>query len=68
MWNSKPAKALDKCQAYLCVFVSNYIEPMYVKLVKVLCAEHQVNLIKNDDNKKLEELVGLCKIDRGETP
>ena len=36
----------------------------YVKLVEALCAEHQINLIKVDDNKKLGEWAGLCKIDR----
>ncbi|XP_043836953.1 40S ribosomal protein S12-like [Dromiciops gliroides] len=60
------AKALDKCQSYLCVLASNCDEPMYVKLVEALCAEHQINLIKVDDNKKLREWVGLCKIDREE--
>ncbi|KAF3815475.1 hypothetical protein GH733_016428, partial [Mirounga leonina] len=44
------AKALDKRQAHLC-------------LVEALCVEHQINLIKVDDNKKLGEWVGLCKID-----
>ena len=41
---------------------------LYVKLVEALCAEHQINLIKVDDNKKLEEWVGLCNIDREEKP
>ncbi|XP_032981709.1 40S ribosomal protein S12-like [Rhinolophus ferrumequinum] len=58
------AKALDKRQAHLCVLASNCGEPMYVKLVEDLCAEHQINLIKIDDNKKQGEQVGLCKIDR----
>ncbi|OBS57711.1 hypothetical protein A6R68_11162 [Neotoma lepida] len=44
------AKALDKCQALLCVLVCNCDESVYVKLVKALCAEHQINLI---DDKKL---------------
>ena len=57
------AKALDKRQAHLCVLASNCDEPMYAKLV-----EHQINLIKVDDNKKLGEWVGLCKIDREEKP
>ncbi|NP_001389000.1 similar to ribosomal protein S12 [Rattus norvegicus] len=57
------AKALDKCQAHLCVLASNCDEPMYVKLVEALCAEHQINLMKVDDNKKLGEWVGPCKID-----
>ncbi|KAK7833382.1 hypothetical protein U0070_017381 [Myodes glareolus] len=57
------AKALDKCQAHLCVLASNCDEPMYVKLVETLCSEHQINLIKVDDNKKLGEWGGLCKTD-----
>ncbi|XP_040608139.1 40S ribosomal protein S12-like [Mesocricetus auratus] len=61
------AKALDKRQAHLCVLASNCDEPMYVKLVEALCAEHQINLIKVDD-KKLGEWVGLCKIDREGKP
>lgn len=40
------AKALDKRQALLCVLANNCDEPMYVKLVEALCAEHQINLIK----------------------
>uniref|UniRef100_A0A8C5Y887 40S ribosomal protein S12 n=1 Tax=Microcebus murinus TaxID=30608 RepID=A0A8C5Y887_MICMU len=61
------AKALDKHQAHLCVLASNCYEPMYVKLVEALCAEHPINLIKVDD-KKLGEWVGLCKIDREGKP
>ena len=41
---------------------------MYVKLVEALCAEHQTNLIKVDDNKKPGEWVGLCKTDREGKP
>ena len=41
---------------------------MYVKLVEALCAEHQTNLIKVDDNKKPGECVGLCKTDREGKP
>ncbi|XP_036351338.2 small ribosomal subunit protein eS12-like [Ochotona princeps] len=58
------AKALDNRRAHLCVLPSNCDEPMYVKLVEVLCAEHQINLIMVDDNKKLGEQVGLCKTDQ----
>uniref|UniRef100_A0A2R9BJW5 40S ribosomal protein S12 n=1 Tax=Pan paniscus TaxID=9597 RepID=A0A2R9BJW5_PANPA len=62
-------KGLDKHQAHLCVLASNCDEPvMYVKLVEALCAEHQINLIKVDDNKKLGERVGLCKTDREGKP
>nr|XP_044988088.1 40S ribosomal protein S12-like [Jaculus jaculus] len=62
------AKALDKRQAHLCVLASNCDEPMHVKLVEALCAEHEINLTKVDDNKKLGEWVGLCTIDREGKP
>ncbi|XP_076329914.1 small ribosomal subunit protein eS12-like isoform X1 [Tachypleus tridentatus] len=58
------AKALDKRQAHLCVLATNCDEAMYIKLVEALCAEHQINLIKVDSNKKLGEWAGLCKIDK----
>nr|XP_045755053.1 ELAV-like protein 4 [Mirounga angustirostris] len=48
----KAAKALDKHQAHLRGLLSNCDEPMYVKLVEALCAEHQIHLIKVDGNKK----------------
>ena len=35
-----------------------------MKLVEALCAEHQINMIKVDDGKKLGEWAGLCKIDK----
>ncbi|XP_028402683.1 40S ribosomal protein S12-like [Dendronephthya gigantea] len=57
-------KALDKRQAHLCVLAQNCDEGTYVKLVEALCAEHQINLIKVDDSKKLGEWAGLCKIDK----
>lgn len=40
------AKALDKRQAHLCILANNCDEPMYVKLVEALCAEHGINLLK----------------------
>lgn len=36
---------------------------MYKKLIIGLCKEHKVPLITVDDNKKLGEWAGLCKID-----
>merc|ERR1712078_347629 len=57
-------KALDKRQALLCVLANNCDEQMCVKLIEALCAEHSINLIKVDDNKKLGEWSGLCKIDK----
>lgn len=37
---------------------------MYAKLIEALCKEHQINLMKVDDSKKLGEWAGLCKIDK----
>lgn len=37
---------LIRRQAHLCVLAANCDEPMYVKLVEALCAEHQINLMK----------------------
>ncbi|XP_054447334.1 40S ribosomal protein S12-like [Pteronotus mesoamericanus] len=65
---SKAAKAIDKCQAHLRVLASNCDEPVYVRLVEALRAEHCINLIKVDDNKKLGEWVGFCKTNRERKP
>ncbi|KAK4884971.1 hypothetical protein RN001_001242 [Aquatica leii] len=56
-------KVLDKRQAVLCILAENCDEPMFKKLVSALCSEHQIPLIKVDNNKKLGEWAGLCKID-----
>eukprot|EP01089_Gocevia_fonbrunei_P013332 TRINITY_DN33_c0_g1_i1.p1 TRINITY_DN33_c0_g1~~TRINITY_DN33_c0_g1_i1.p1 ORF type:complete len:154 (+),score=44.63 TRINITY_DN33_c0_g1_i1:106-567(+) len=58
------AKALDRRQAHLCALASNCSEPAYVKLVEALCLEHDINLIKVPDSKKLGEWAGLCSIDK----
>merc|ERR1719411_481786 len=55
---------LDKREALLCVLAESTDEKNILKLVEALCAEHGINLIKVDDNKKLGEWVGLCKIDK----
>lgn len=60
----KSAKASDKCRTHLCVLVCNYGEPTYVKFAEDPCAEHRINLINTDDNKKLGDLVGLGNTDR----
>ncbi|KAK7084441.1 40S ribosomal protein S12, partial [Halocaridina rubra] len=57
-------KALDKRQALLCLLAKNCDEPGYSKLVEALCQEHQIKLLKVDNNKLLGEWAGLCKIDR----
>jgi small subunit ribosomal protein S12e len=51
-------------QAHLAVLVETCTEKEYIKLVEALCAEHNINLIKVSDAKKLGEWAGLCKIDR----
>ncbi|KAL1457650.1 hypothetical protein WDU94_007857 [Cyamophila willieti] len=57
------AKALDRREAQLCVLADNCDEPAYKKLVQALCSEHQIPLIKVDNNKKLGEWAGLSKLD-----
>ncbi|CAL1547542.1 unnamed protein product [Lymnaea stagnalis] len=57
-------KALDKRQAHLCVLANSVDEPLYSKLIEALCAEHDINLLKVDDAKKLGEWAGLCKLDK----
>ena len=56
-------KALDRRQAHLCVLAGNCDEPNYVALVRALCDEHDIKLIKVPESKQLGEWVGLCKID-----
>lgn len=56
-------KALDKRQAVLCILAENCDDERYKKLISALCAEHGIPLIKVDNNKKLGEWSGLCKID-----
>jgi small subunit ribosomal protein S12e len=51
-------------QAHLAVLCESCTESEYIKLVEALCAEHNINLIKVSDAKKLGEWAGLCKIDR----
>ncbi|KAI0243929.1 40S ribosomal protein S12, partial [Massospora cicadina] len=62
------AKMLDRRQAALCVLNEGCTEAEYIKLVEALCAEHNINLIKVSDAKKLGEWAGLCKIDREGNP
>ncbi|KAL7751990.1 40S ribosomal protein S12 [Sorochytrium milnesiophthora] len=57
-------KALDRRQAHLCILAESCEEKEYLRLVEALCAEHNINLIKVEDAKKLGEWAGLCKIDR----
>jgi small subunit ribosomal protein S12e len=56
-------KSLDRRQAHLCVLAGDCDEPTYVALVRALCDEHDIKLIKVPEAKQLGEWVGLCKID-----
>ncbi|KAG5519378.1 hypothetical protein PMAC_002004 [Pneumocystis sp. 'macacae'] len=57
-------KALDRRQAHLCILSESCDEEAYTRLVEALCAEHNINLIKVADSKKLGEWAGLCTLDR----
>ncbi|GMP34481.1 hypothetical protein CsSME_00007328 [Camellia sinensis var. sinensis] len=57
------AKIIEKHAAQLCVLAEDCNQPDYVKLVKALCADHNVSLITVPSAKTLGEWAGLCKID-----
>ncbi|KRY02225.1 40S ribosomal protein S12, partial [Trichinella patagoniensis] len=57
------AKAIEKHAAQLCVLAEDCDQPDYVKLVKALCADHNVHLVTIPHAKSLGEWAGLCKID-----
>ncbi|CAN0927685.1 40S ribosomal protein S12 [Linum grandiflorum] len=57
------AKVIEKNTAQLCVLAEDCNQADYVKLVKALCADHNVNLMTVPSAKTLGEWAGLCKID-----
>ncbi|CAA7049591.1 unnamed protein product [Microthlaspi erraticum] len=57
------AKLIEKRVAKLCVLAEDCNQPDYVKLVKALCADHNINLLTVPSAKTLGEWAGLCKID-----
>ncbi|KAB2027743.1 hypothetical protein ERO13_D05G053200v2 [Gossypium hirsutum] len=57
------AKAIEKHNAHLCVLADDCDQPDYVKLVKALCADHNVKVLRAPSAKALGEWAGLCKID-----
>merc|ERR1712183_4261 len=65
---NEAVRALDKRQAHLCLLAKNCAQPEYVRLIEALCSEHNIALLKVDDNKKLGEMSGLCKIDQEGKP
>ncbi|KAI7724968.1 hypothetical protein M8C21_011189 [Ambrosia artemisiifolia] len=57
------AKVIEKHAALLCVLAEDCNQPDYQKLVKALCADHNVSLVTVPAAKTLGEWAGLCKID-----
>ncbi|GKC55975.1 kinase-like domain, phloem protein 2-like protein [Tanacetum coccineum] len=57
------AKVIEKHAAQLCVLAEDCDQPDYIKLVKALCADHNVSLVTVPNAKTLGEWAGLCKID-----
>lgn len=56
------AKSIEKHSAQLCVLAEDCDQPDYVKLVKALCADHNVHLITVPSAKTLGEWVGVCSL------
>lgn len=65
---NESCRALDQRKAVLCLLASNINESNYIKLIEALCAEHQIPLIKVDDNEVLGQWVGLSKFDEDGQP
>lgn len=56
------AKVIEKHAAQLCVLAEDCDQPDYVKLVKALCTDHNVNLITVPSAKTLGEWAGVSRI------
>ena len=56
------AKAIEKHTAHLCVLADDCDQPDYVKLVKALCADHNVKVLRAPSSKTLGEWAGVSKI------
>lgn len=57
------AKVIEKHTAQLCVLAEDCDQPDYVKLVKALCAEHNVSLLTVPSAKTLGEWAGVSALD-----
>lgn len=53
------AKVIEKHAAQLCVLAEDCNQPDYVKLVKALCADHNVSLVTVPSAKTLGEWAGV---------
>merc|ERR1712038_503887 len=51
------ARALDSRNAVLCVLATNCNEDNYKKLIEALCAEHQIQLVKVDEEGEPRKVV-----------
>nr|KJB82854.1 hypothetical protein B456_013G216900 [Gossypium raimondii] len=56
------AKAIEKHNAHLCVLADDCDQPDYVKLVKALCADHNVKVLRAPSAKTLGEWAGVSEI------
>jgi small subunit ribosomal protein S12e len=56
------AKVIEKHAAQLCVLAEDCDQPDYVKLVKALCAEHNVSLLTVPNAKTLGEWAGVSAL------
>ena len=56
------AKLIEKRSAQLCVLAEDCNQPDYVKLVKALCADHNINLLTVPSAKTLGEWAGVSSL------
>ena len=56
------AKLIEKRVAQLCVLAEDCNQPDYVKLVKALCADHNINLLTVPSAKTLGEWAGVSSL------
>ena len=64
LYRSRSKLTICSRQAHLAVLAESCDSEPYNKLIEALCAEHNINLIKIADGKKLGEWAGLCVVDR----
>ncbi|XVE63503.1 hypothetical protein DITRI_Ditri07aG0025500 [Diplodiscus trichospermus] len=53
------AKAIEEHNAHLCVLAEGYDRPDYVKLVKELCGDHNVKVLRGPSAKTLGKWAGV---------
>jgi small subunit ribosomal protein S12e len=60
---SQVARALDGKTAHLCVLADDCDDAQYVRLIKALCAQNNIDLLQVAEKSKLAEWAGLVKRD-----